>query len=521
MINFYINPFTSLLRLLNVKYTEKYSWKTYIEHPNRNNLLGLSQMLSTYNIMNEGLIVDDKKTFDLRTIKPPFVAQLTTGFAVVSKFSEDKITCILNESTMVIDEDTFRQSWKGVLLLVQPDKSSIEPQFSQHRKEELLQNAKIVILLGTAIALFVLALFTNKYYNQIGTFVLIALNLVGLFVCYLLLQKQLHINNRITNKLCSIFTEDGDCNTIIDTDASKVFGISWSEIGAGYFLANLVMIGFFPVLIPVLAIFNIMTLPYSLWSIWYQKYKARNWCTLCLIIQLIFWLILVANIIFGFFLPVSMRQILIVGTSYIFSIIFHNILYSLWSKSIKGNRWEYLFNSLKFSTEIFEALLRSQQHYNIDISDSSIIFGNPNAKVRITIFSNPHCNPCAEMHKKIIHLRDEFDDKINIQYIFCSFGPQWDDSTKYLIATYLNNNQQTAEKIYNEWFESGKTNKYIFMQKYSVNIDNQYVLSEFNKHVQWNQKNNIESTPTIFINGQSLPSIYNIEDLRYYLAELK
>lgn len=60
MIRRYVNPFISLLELLNVKYTRHFSQRKYAEHPNKNNMLGLSQMLSDYKVESEGIKVDDK-----------------------------------------------------------------------------------------------------------------------------------------------------------------------------------------------------------------------------------------------------------------------------------------------------------------------------------------------------------------------------------------------------------------------------------------------------------------------------
>ncbi len=46
------NIFTSFLSSLGVKYTYEYANKHFNEHPNKYNLLGISQMLSEYGIAN-------------------------------------------------------------------------------------------------------------------------------------------------------------------------------------------------------------------------------------------------------------------------------------------------------------------------------------------------------------------------------------------------------------------------------------------------------------------------------------
>lgn len=66
----------------------------------------------------------------------------------------------------------------------------------------------------------------------------------------------------------------------------------------------------------------------------------------------------------------------------------------------KEKALKYTYNNLKFSEGVFATLLHGQQSANIELGSSAIIFGNPDAQIRITIYSNPHCNPCARMHKK-------------------------------------------------------------------------------------------------------------------------
>jgi hypothetical protein len=77
--------FVTLLELLKVEHTRMFANRFFREHPNKDNLLGLSEMLLGYGIENAAIRVADKKT-DLFNIELPFVAHLS-GFAVVYKLS--------------------------------------------------------------------------------------------------------------------------------------------------------------------------------------------------------------------------------------------------------------------------------------------------------------------------------------------------------------------------------------------------------------------------------------------------
>ena len=61
-------------------------------------------------------------------------------------------------------------------------------------------------------------------------------------------------------------------------------------------------------------------------------------------------------------------------------------------------------NSIKADESVFTALLKQQPFYETSDCNSVIHFGNPDSKLKITVFSNPYCNPCAKMHKDIDEL---------------------------------------------------------------------------------------------------------------------
>lgn len=152
----------------------------------------------------------------------------------------------------------------------------------------------------------------------------------------------------------------------------------------------------------------------------------------------------------------------------------------------------------------------------MDKSVSNIILGNPNANITITILTNPHCNPCERMHKRIQNLLKENGNEICIQYVFSSFSKELDDSYKHLIAIYLNHNIKLVERAFNEWFETGIVNKDLFFTKYKMDINRQNVESEYARHTDWKLKNNLNATPIVLVNGYKLPEQYKIEDIVYF-----
>ena len=161
-------------------------------------------------------------------------------------------------------------------------------------------------------------------------------------------------------------------------------------------------------------------------------------------------------------------------------------------------------------------MLTQQTRYEVSKSDSQILFGNPDAVLKITVFTNPFCNPCARMHKRVEKILKDTKREVCIQYIFSSFQPDLDFANKYLIAAYQQKEQSEFERIIADWFENGKPLKEVFFEDLHLNMNNPDIETEFQKHEAWKAKTRLRATPTVLINGYKLSDNYKIEDLLYF-----
>ena len=173
-------------------------------------------------------------------------------------------------------------------------------------------------------------------------------------------------------------------------------------------------------------------------------------------------------------------------------------------------------NSIKADEEVFRTLLVQQPRYEANQADSQIRFGNHDADLQITIMTNPFCNPCAKMHKRVIKTLKDVKNNVCVQYIFSSFAPDLDFANKYLIAACLEKEPSEFERIIDEWFEKGKPLKEAFFSGMQLDMTNPAIEAEFQKHEAWKEKTQLRATPTIIVNGYKLPDNYKIEDLRYF-----
>ena len=514
------NTFVTFLDLLNVKHTKSFANQYFNEHPHKNNLFGLSKMLADYGIENAGARIKDKEQH-LSEIETPFIAQFGGDFVVVYKVEPDDVHFNMRGSKHTLSVEKFIEAWSGIVLLAEASEKSIEPDYKKHRKTEVLNLLKKTSFFSACGVIAALAYVYQSLYTNVGVSLLLLISLTGIYISGLLLLKQMHIQSQYADKICSLFKQK-DCNNVLESNAAKLFGlVGLSEIGFGYFSTNILLLLLYPSLLTSIVLINILTLPFTLWSVWYQWAKAKQWCVLCLIVLVLLWAVFIVSYFAGYInLPEFSYPVLLslfaAGCCYFVSILGINLIVPKLNTDETIQSLKQSMNSLKADENVFTALLKQQPFYETNDCDSIIRFGNPDSLLCVTIFSNPYCNPCAKMHKRIDDLLQRVNNDISVQYILSSFNENLNSTNKYLIAACLGKNPDSKTQLFNDWFENGKALKEDYFSSLSLNMENPDIKVEFEKHEAWKNKNQLRGTPTVLINGYKLPESYKIEDLRYF-----
>lgn len=520
------NTLVAFLNLLGVKYTQSFSDQYFNEHPHKHNLFGLSKMLADYGIENAATRIPDKEK-DITEIQTPFIAHFGGDFVVVNTVERDKVSFIWKGIKHSSSITKFIEAWSGVVLLAESSKKSIEPDYEEHRRIEQINILKKILFLSALSMIAVMIYIYQSLYTDIGISFLLLINLAGMYISWLLILKQMKVQSQYADKICSLFKQK-DCNNVLESEGAKLFGIiGWSEIGFGYFSVNILLLLYSPALVTTIALINVFTLPFTLWSVWYQHSKARQWCNLCLIVMALLWAIFAINLLFDylqlreFFLPnfkfsTFISQFAITACCYCTAMLGINLLVSKQNTEETVQLLKQSLNGIKVNEDVFMTILKKQPFYEINDCHSIIRFGNPNSKLQLTILSNPYCNPCAVMHKNIETLLIKVNKNIHVQYILSSFNENLNLTNKYLIAACLLDNTALTMQIFKDWFEKGKESKNDYFKKLSLNMNNPEIELEFLKHESWKDKTQIRATPTVLINGYQLPEGYKIEDLRFF-----
>lgn len=275
------------LTLLGVRHTAEYTDMRFrtMSFPT---LFGLSTLMREYNIETHGYKIDDKS--EIAKIPMPFIAPVNNEFVIVHSIENGKLHyCTLGEPEE-IEVDEFTDVWSGVAFTAVTSAKSIEPSYFKHRLTMLMTSLRNIGIWVIGIALFAWFFITRGDLHNWGTIAMAGIDVFGLWLSFMLVGKDLGVKSKRSDSVCNIL-QPGGCDSITKSDASTFFGLfHWSEVGFTYFSVGLVTLLLFPQMTGWLAGINVCALPYTIWSISYQKFKAKTWCTMCVGIQLTLWL---------------------------------------------------------------------------------------------------------------------------------------------------------------------------------------------------------------------------------------
>ncbi|MBQ8051870.1 MAG: thioredoxin domain-containing protein [Bacteroidaceae bacterium] len=506
------NLFVKICEELHIPFTCSYTNRKFEEHPYKHTLYGLHCLLAEYGVESEGIRFNNKEVV-LSDLKTPFIAQVSGDLVLVTSITADEISYHWYDTAIHISHEQFKGVWSGVILLLSHTDNAGEPHYKEHHRAEKIQALKIGGDICSVIIILSIAAILHASQYSLSTLILFILNLVGFYLSYLLLQRQLNKSNNVANRLCNLLKHT-TCTNLLDTPAAQaVGGISWSEIGEAYFTVNLLVLLFSPDAVPILEVFSFAALGYTAWSLWYQRFRAHAWCTLCLMVQGIFILQAITSFVFisSPFAKIGiLLSFFIVFLLYTIATLSIHLLLAVVSKAHQTEQCRRNFNNFKLRREVFDSILQKEKRFEVE-ANPSIRFGNPNAPYRLTVLTNPYCNPCATMHARLSSINLTM---CCVQFVFSSFGKKYDHVCRLLIAIYQQLGEETAWQLYGKWYTGGMTKRYLFFKNLNLDDTADTVTKEYSQHIEWRKQTGFSATPTVLINGYHIPRTYSIEDFK-------
>lgn len=505
-----MNILLRTLQCLKVPHTATYAKKLFEEHPYKDSLYGLSRMLDMYKVTSQGIKVSDKTVLPLLPL--PIVAQVSKEFVLVSSITEKSVVYEWRETRLCVDAETFKKRWSGVILTFNPTEESREPDYVAHVKAEWIKYGKYAAVCFLLFVLIYNRVIVSCSSYSIFQFVPLMVSALGLTVCFLLLEQQIHAESRVGQRICTLMKQSS-CNSVLDSSASVFFGqISWSEIGFGFFLSYFFLLLLYPNGFSILTVISICALPYTFWSVWYQWRRARQWCMLCLIVQGLLWMLALsmvcASMHDGYCFEWQSAQYVCCTIS--ISVLTVHLAVPFIGGTRREWHWKYAYGHLKANRAVYDTLQAGQAVNPTGTEATTLCFGPKDARHTLTILSNPYCNPCARLHKKLA----VFEGKpFRIQFILSSFNSELERTNRYMIAAYQQLGPAKAAEILDAWYAGGKTQFEDFFSPFNLDINTIGVEEEMKRHTRWREQTEIRTTPTILVDDRRLHAEYQVEEI--------
>lgn len=522
------------LQLLNIKANSSTINETMQNHPDWPGLLCISDTLHSFHIPHAA---GKGKPEELDQLPTPFLGTTydrQSPLYLIKNISDQSVEVIKENSSRLVSiaKDEFLKIWNGVYLIAEPNEKSKETDFEKNR---LSYWGKTLIPVAAIILLLVLTgnIIYNKLYliqSSVLSFSVwfqYVLILLGTIISSLLLCYELDKSNLVLKKVCTGISK-GNCDAILSSKQGKVFRwLSWSEVGFIYFIGGLLMILFSSNIISsvlFLLVLNMLAVPYTLFSIYYQWRIAKEWCILCLGVQMVLVLAAINSLVYADFGSILSDSILI---SLPKLVLFYLLTALIWytakpyfNQLVKSKITKREYNRIKYNTDIYQTLLEKQPAISHPIEGLGIDIGNPESKNTIVKVCNPYCGPCAKAHPLIESLVDQNLAKAKI--IFTTTTAETDHGKKpveHLLAVASYNNESQTKAALDDWYLPAKKDYEIFASKYPMNGELTKQTEKIEKMDAWCRQMQISYTPTIYINGHQLPELYSLEDLKYFLLE--
>lgn len=515
-----MNIIAELLKEDKIKYTHYFVNKLFKQHPYKNSMYGIVKMLEVYNIKSCGCNIKDK---NIAQLSIPSIVNIikqndaNTGkfdFAILSDIKDNIVKIKLNGSIKKYSISKFKDIWDGKAVVLLDDSDATEPNYTKNKKNDYIVNLRFFFLFLLQIMLLLYFFNYNTSFFARMSFIL---NLLCIHVFYLIIEKQLYEGNYISNKICSIVSRS-NCVSIKNIKIPYIGEIPIFLFGISYYITRIVVLCINPINTCEIYVFDAIALSISVCCITYMV-VTKYFCPLCLIIQSIIVSLFIMDMVSGVLSNKNIQFLNITVIGCIFLMVFILMKSFLNWKELEDtcNTLIAEYSQFKSEPKIFFAKLNEQKYYDVENTHNSILFGNKEAKTKITILSNPFCDSCAQKHDEIDHLLTVYGKDVSVQYIFMYFNKNLTIFNRLLIAAYYQDVRNVSKELFAKWFQYGRFNAKNFMSKYNYNLFDERIDISIREQEKWWTSNGLTTTPMVLVNGFVLPKEYSIGDLALVL----
>lgn len=495
---------TRLLRRVGVEVKREEFEVALCSHPDYPSLLALTETLELYGVEYAAVKM---KPEDMEVNGFPFLAHLKEkqgNYVVVTGCRQGKVEYIDDEKGKRREERAeFCNKWEGVAVYAASGRGEEESRLYSRRRMIFL----------AAVAFFVVWYFVwggaarslaDQGYGMV--------KMAGLLLSCMLLFHEWGSRAGWMQKVCH-FHKKSDCDKVLGSGASHLFGVSLAEMGMVYFAGGFLYLclgnG-----IQVLLYLSVCAFPYTLFSLWYQFGKVRRICPFCMGVVVCLW----GEAVFAakFLLPLALSMetigqcaVLLCCFAGVAGMVY--VLKLLIKYKQKAHRLEVSYLKIKREEAVNRALQLQMPELDPEYSDNDILLHEGKGKRKVIVVVSPFCGPCAGLHEKLEALFRKYvcDFTVILRFIGAP-GIEKDDINRValgLIEIYHSQGREAFRKALAAWFRKRETGR-LPAGEYSSGT-----VQTLTASVEWCRRMGIHSTPLILTENRILSSYYGVEDL--------
>jgi len=518
---------------LSISVSKKYVTERLVTHPEYPSIVCVTDTLDDLHIPNIALRLNCEL---IEKISNPSLVFTPNG----DVFNKNEGTFVLVDDLTELKSDgkNVDHLLNSIAILAEPSTLVVNSENEKNLLEER-RGKQRQFFLASVVVLMSLTFLLWRQANLLSIVLYFTTFLGFGFSCLIVLLKETNIDISAFHRLCHL-RKNVNCEVVLHSPASRILhSIGWSDAGIVYFSSlllfqDIILLG--PIgdhsKITAILLSTSACIPYTFYSIYLQWFKLKHWCPICLAIVAIIWtqfLSLMEDFRFKEMVSISSSAIWLLLILAVINLVLWLYLVKPLIQHIQNRKGKSV-TLARFTRrpDVFMAVLERQQCVNIAPFEYDFQLGNAFSPVQVIVVCDPICLPCAMEHLGWDTIISNYQEDIGITFRFF-IGEGGESANRIKIVTYIfqcwielaqrvNEKERMAigRKMLNDWFSflNFETFKSLYSSDNSANTSNIIFQQSF-----WLRENDINTTPSVFINERKVPSIYNSQDLNLFLRE--
>lgn len=475
----------------------------FSSHPNYPSALAFSDTLNFMGVRNDAYELD-KEYWD--ELPEEFIAIVDNTFSLVKKTGNNY--SIYSDKAKTLNKEELHKKSTDFVLLFEKENADAKTVTSYK---------PFIYVIFAIIAIY--SLLNHAWYQLVFNI----LSMIGVYISLEIFNQKFGNTSAVIGSICGDTADRqtvNSCNKIIIQDKTSILGLKFSDFSLIYFIGITILGLFLPATSFIIKGFTFASVIAIGYSLYIQGFVEKTFCRVCLVIisilvaQLVIAVFFFDNIYFD--LKTSLLSLILWITSFSLVLYLNNTLNekdSLQKSNTKNLRF-------KRNYDLFKRELTEKE--KITFSDNETFsVGNKDARLKISIISNPYCGFCKEAHKIMENLLEKYPDDISVQMRFNYSPDKQNEKFTHLISdfTYVYKNKPEKDflQTVEYWFETRDEEK--IRQKTGATSSHEDLTPLVNMSAE-NRAAGLNFTPIILLNGYQFPDKYDREDIYYFIDEL-